>query len=49
MPLILKRLAEAGLLHGDAITVTGRTIGEEAAAATEAPGQEVVRPLSTTR
>ena len=29
----------------DAITVTGKTIGEEAAAATEAPGQEVVRPL----
>ena len=46
MPLILKRLAEAGILHGDAITVTGRTIGEEAAAATEADGQEVVRPLS---
>ena len=30
VPLILKRLAEAGMLHGDAITVTGRTIGEEA-------------------
>ena len=30
MPLILKRLAEAGVLHRDAITVTGRTIGEEA-------------------
>ena len=43
--MILKRLADAGILHGDAITVTGRTIGEEAAAATEAPGQEVVRPL----
>ena len=27
----LKRLLEAGLLHDDAITVTGRTIGEEAA------------------
>jgi dihydroxy-acid dehydratase len=44
VPLILKRLAEAGILHGDALTVTGRTIGEEAEAATEAPGQEVVRP-----
>ncbi len=30
--MILKRLAKAGILHGDAITVTGRTIGEEAAA-----------------
>jgi dihydroxy-acid dehydratase len=46
VPLILKRLAEAGILHGDAITVSGRTIGEEAEAAQEAEGQEVVRPLS---
>ena len=46
VPLLLNRLAEAGLLHEDEITVTGRTIGEEAAAAVEAPGQEVVRPLS---
>jgi dihydroxy-acid dehydratase len=46
VPLILKRLDEAGILHGDALTVTGRTIGEEAAEAVEAAGQEVVRPLS---
>ncbi len=46
VPLILKRLAEAGILHADAITVSGRTIGEEAEAASEADGQEVVRPLS---
>ena len=46
MPLILNRLAEAGLLHADALTVTGRTIGEEAAAARGGPGQEVVRPLA---
>ena len=46
VPLLLNRLAEAGLLHEDEMTVTGRTIGEEAAAAGEAPGQEVVRPLS---
>jgi dihydroxy-acid dehydratase len=46
VPLILKRLDEAGILHGDALTVTGRTIGEEAAEAVEASGQEVVRPLS---
>jgi dihydroxy-acid dehydratase len=45
VPVILKRLAGAGILHEDALTVTGRTIGEEAGAATEAPGQEVVRPL----
>jgi dihydroxy-acid dehydratase len=46
VPLILARLAEAGLLHGSEMTVTGETIGEVAAAAEEAPGQEVVRPLS---
>jgi len=46
VPLILNRLAEAGKLHADAITVSGRTIGEEAEAASEADGQEVVRPLS---
>jgi dihydroxy-acid dehydratase len=46
VPLILKRLAEAGILHGDALTVTGQTIGEVAEAASEAGGQEVVRPLS---
>ena len=45
VPLILSRLAEAGILHGDAITVSGRTIGEEAEAAIEAEGQEVVRPI----
>jgi dihydroxy-acid dehydratase len=46
VPLILQRLSEAGILHVDAITVTGRTIGEEAEAMVEAEGQEVVRPLS---
>ena len=45
VPLILNRLAEAGILHPDEVTVTGRTIGEEAAKASEAPGQEVVRPV----
>jgi dihydroxy-acid dehydratase len=45
VPVILKRLADSGNLHEDAITVTGKTIGEVAAAASEAPGQEVVRPL----
>jgi dihydroxy-acid dehydratase len=46
VPLILQRLDEAGLLHGDAMTVTGQTISEVAAEAKEAEGQEVVRPLS---
>src|SRR5664279_4699425 len=45
VPVILSRLAEKGVLHEGAITVTGKTIGEVAEEATEAPGQEVVRPL----
>jgi dihydroxy-acid dehydratase len=44
--LVAKRLLDAGLLHPDQPTVTGRTIGEEAKQATETPGQEVLRPLS---
>ncbi len=45
VPVLLKRLDDAGLLHRDQITVTGQTIGEVAEAATEAPGQEVVLPV----
>jgi dihydroxy-acid dehydratase len=44
--LLAQRLAEAGLLHEDAPTVTGQTIGQIAAGARETPGQEVIRPLS---
>src|SRR5271167_78833 len=44
--LVAKRLVEAGLLRGEALTVSGRTIGEEAGAAKETPGQEVVRKLN---
>ena len=45
MGLIARRMLEAKLLHENEITVTGRTIGEEARAVVEAHGQEVVRPL----
>jgi dihydroxy-acid dehydratase len=46
VPLVLKRLLDTGVLHGDAVTVTGATIGEHAAGALETEGQKVVRPLS---
>jgi dihydroxy-acid dehydratase len=46
VPVLAKRLDEAGVLNRDTMTVTGKTIGEEADAAEETPGQEVVRPLS---
>ena len=44
--LVAQRLREAGLLQADCLTVSGKTIGEEAAAARETPGQKVVRPLA---
>jgi dihydroxy-acid dehydratase len=44
--LIAKRLAAAGLIHGDAMTVSGMNIADAAQMAKETPGQEVVRPLS---
>jgi len=45
MGVVAKRLLEAGLLHEGEMTVTGRTIGEEARRATETAGQDVIRPL----
>ena len=47
VPVILKRLLEAGLLHGEALTVTGQTIGEalDALPGLPAPDPDVVRPL----
>src|SRR6186713_1510330 len=46
--LVMRELLKRpGLLHGDEITVDGRTIAEVAAAAVEAPGQKVVVPLET--
>ena len=44
--IVAHRLKELGVLHEDAITVTGRQIGEEASGAHEAEGQEVVRAVS---
>jgi dihydroxy-acid dehydratase len=46
IPLVARRLLDGGYLHADAITVTGRTIGDHAREATETPEQRVVRPLS---
>ena len=44
--LVAKRLVDAGLLHANQPTVTGRTIGEEAKEAVETSGQQVLRPLT---
>jgi dihydroxy-acid dehydratase len=45
--LVARRLLDVGALHGDAVTVTGRTIADEASTAVETPGQEVVRPIAS--
>jgi len=44
--VVLKRLLDAKLLDGNAMTVTGKTIGEEASANKETSGQDVVKPLN---
>ena len=46
IPLVAKRLIDAGLIHGDTITVTGKTIAESAQMTKETAGQEVVRPMA---
>jgi dihydroxy-acid dehydratase len=45
VPVVLKLLLDAGLLHGDCLTVTGRTMAENLAGVTFPENQEVVRPL----
>ena len=45
IPVIAKRLLDAKLADGSAVTVTGRTLGEEATQAKETPGQPVILPL----
>jgi dihydroxy-acid dehydratase len=47
VPQVLKMLLEAGLLHGDCLTITGRTMAEELAAIPAVPraDQDVIRPI----
>jgi dihydroxy-acid dehydratase len=44
--LVAERLLDAGLIHPDPITVTGKTIRQAAEIVREAPGQQVVRPIA---
>jgi dihydroxy-acid dehydratase len=44
--VIAQRLVEGKLVDGSAITVTGRTLAQEAADARETRGQEVILPLN---
>ncbi|MGZ8494958.1 MAG: dihydroxy-acid dehydratase [Candidatus Binatia bacterium] len=44
--LVAKRLIDAGLIHGDTLTVTGKTLAEAAEMTKETAGQEVVRAVN---
>ena len=44
-PVVARRMVDAGLVHDDAMTVTGKTFAEAAANAKETPGQDVVRQV----
>jgi dihydroxy-acid dehydratase len=48
IPQVMKTLLAAGLLHGDCITITGKTVAENLAAIPDAPrvDQDVIRPIS---
>jgi dihydroxy-acid dehydratase len=47
LPPLMKMLLEAGLLHGDVLTVTGRTLSENLRNVAPYPAdQDVIRPLS---
>jgi dihydroxy-acid dehydratase len=45
--LLGKRLVEAGLVDGEQITPTGRTISEEVESAEETPDQDVIAPVES--
>jgi len=45
VPVVLKELLKAGLLHGGCLTVTGRPMAENLAGLDAAPDGEVVRPV----
>jgi len=47
IPQVMKLLLNAGLLHGDCMTITGRTVAEELANVPDAPpaGQDVIMPI----
>ena len=44
--LVAQRLVQAGVLHCETLTVTGRSLRDEAAEARETAGQQVLRPVS---
>ncbi len=49
IPVVMKELLGAGLLHGDVMTVTGKTLEENLAAFDGAPDSRVIHPASSPR
>ncbi|HEX2724933.1 MAG TPA: dihydroxy-acid dehydratase, partial [Beijerinckiaceae bacterium] len=47
IPLLMKTLLDAGFMHGDCMTVTGRTMAENLAKVPWNPDQDVVRPATS--
>ena len=46
VPVLMKALLDGGYLHGDCMTVTGKTVAENLRNVVVRPGQDVVRPTS---
>jgi dihydroxy-acid dehydratase len=46
IPAVMKELLDAGLIHGDALTITGKTVAENLATAGRDPSYDVVRPIT---
>jgi len=46
VPMLLRTLLDAGLLHGDVMTVTGKTLAENLADVVWREDQDVIRPVS---
>ncbi len=46
VPVLMKALLDGGYLHGDCLTVTGRTVAENLAKVAFPAGQDVIRPTS---
>ena len=49
VPVVMKQLLDGGLLHGDALTVTGKTLEQELETVTEVPDNNIVYPISAPR
>ncbi|MFN7725349.1 MAG: dihydroxy-acid dehydratase, partial [Rubrivivax sp.] len=48
IPAVMKELLKAGLLHGDCITITGKTVAENLADVPDlSPEQQVIQPVSS--